>query len=290
MERRLGRGLGALLGQEPAAVDVPRATQTLPRSELKPNPWQPRRVFDPQGLEELASSLKTHGFLQPIVVRRAGGAYEVISGERRLRAAKIAGIDEVPVLVRSDVSDRDMLELALVENVQRQDLDAIERAQGFQALMDTLQMTQEQVSVKVGLKRSTVANHLRLLELPDTIQDAIRSGLLSMGHARAMLGVSDRAQCLKLMERAVREGLSVREVERLVRVGAKEPAKAKADQASAGARAPWIKTLEERLQRRFGTKVSVQSSATYRGQVTLQFFGRDDLDRLCEILAPAEEL
>src|SRR5262249_35963689 len=162
-----------------------------------------RRTFDPQALEELASSLKAHGFLQPIVVRRAAGGYEVISGERRLRAAKLADIRDVPVLVRDDVSDRDMLELALVENVQRQDLDAIERAQGFQALMDSLQMTQEQVAVKVGLKRSTVANHLRLLELPEPVQDAIRTGLLSMGHARAMLGVSDRPACLKLMERTV---------------------------------------------------------------------------------------
>lgn len=288
MERRLGRGLGALLGQEPSSAGPTPPTQSLPRAELRPNPWQPRRTFDPQALEELASSLKAHGFLQPIVVRRAGGAYEVVSGERRLRAAKLAGIHDVPVIIR-EVSDRDMLELALVENVQRQDLDAIERAQGFQALMDSLQMTQEQVSAKVGLKRSTVANHLRLLELPDTIQDAIRSGLLSMGHARAMLGMPDRAQCLKLMERTVREGLSVREVERLVQSSVK-PAKAPAAASGASVPAPWVNALEERLKLRFGTKVSVQSSPNYRGQITIQFFGRDDLDRVCQLLAPRDEL
>lgn len=288
MERRLGRGLGALLGQEPSSAEPVPNTHSLPRADLRPNPWQPRRTFDPQALEELASSLKAHGFLQPIVVRRAGGAYEVVSGERRLRAAKLAGINDVPVVIR-DVSDRDMLELALVENVQRQDLDAIERAQGFQALMDSLQMTQEQVSAKVGLKRSTVANHLRLLELPDTVQDAIRSGLLSMGHARAMLGMPDRAQCLKLMERTVREGLSVREVERVVQSSSK-PSKVATAATEARAPAPWVNTLEERLKLRFGTKVSVQSSPAYRGQITIQFFGRVDLDRICELLAPKDEL
>ncbi len=188
MEKRLGRGLGSLLGTSSPA-EAPKATSELAVDQIRPNPFQPRRHFEPSALEELAQSIRQHGLLQPIVVRAAASGFELISGERRLRASKLAGRTTIPAIVRPNVTDKDLLELALVENVQRQDLDAIERALGFRRMQDELAMTQEAVADRVGLKRSTVANHLRLLDLPQTVQEGIAKGLISMGHARALLAV-----------------------------------------------------------------------------------------------------
>src|SRR5205814_6451710 len=217
-----GRGIGSLLGQS-IADEAPKGS--LPLDQLRPNPHQPRKTFDAAALEELAESVRGHGVLQPIVVRPAGVAYEIVSGERRWRAAKAAGHAAVPVSVRADITDDQMLELALVENVQRQDLDAMERAQAFRQMMEALNITQEQVAEKVGLKRSTVANQLRLLDLPSQAQEAIRRGLLSMGHARALLGLSDPQKVLSFVERIARDDLSVRQVEKLVRESGKYPSK-----------------------------------------------------------------
>jgi ParB/RepB/Spo0J family partition protein len=185
--------------------EAANGVQQVAVERLQPNPHQPRKTFDSVALEELVDSVRRHGILQPIVVRPAGTDYQIVSGERRWRAAKAAGHLAVPVSVRSDITDDQMLELALVENVQRQDLDAMERAQAFQQMMEALNLTQDQVAEKVGLKRSTVANQLRLLELPPQAQDAIRRGLLSMGHARALLGLSDTHKVLSFVERVVRE-------------------------------------------------------------------------------------
>src|SRR5262249_13839390 len=157
---------------------------------IRPNPFQPRRHFDEASLSDLAQSLKTHGVLQPIVVRTSPAGFELIAGERRWRAARIAGLARLPALIRTEVSDREMLELALVENLQREDLDAIERAQGFRAMIQSLSLTQEQVAERVGIQRASVANHLRLLDLPAPVQDAVSKGLLSMGHAKAILALS----------------------------------------------------------------------------------------------------
>jgi ParB family chromosome partitioning protein len=289
MEKRLGRGLGSLLG-EPAASNAPAE---LELDRIRPNPFQPRSTMDPAGLEELSASIRNHGILQPIVVRAAsgGGGFELISGERRWRAAKMAGLGRIPAVVRPNVSDAEMLELALVENLQRRDLNPIDRARGFESMMTTLRITQEEVAAKVGLKRATVANHIRLLDLPEKIQDALAKGLISMGHARAMLGLLDSAAMLALLDQTVRKDLSVREVEQLVRAAAREVAGAGPPPPSLPPLASaWIDELQRRIQDRLGTKVTVQNSDGYEGRIIIEYYSREDLDRLCEVLAPRETL
>lgn len=296
MERRLGRGLGSLLGAE-EALDAAVPTQDgdagllhIELNRIKPNPFQPRKTMDPGGLEELRDSIANHGILQPVVVRAASGGYELISGERRWRAARLAGLDQVPALLRADVSDADMLELALVENVQRRDLDPIERALGYQAMMETLQITQEGVATKVGLKRSTVANHLRLLDLPGKVQEAVAKGLISMGHGRALLGLQDAESIGRALEEIVRDDLSVRDVERRVReqLNTLRPAGAQpaADKEPAVSVAPWAADLERRIREHLGTKASVQPGPGSTGKIVLEYYSREGLDRICNALAP----
>lgn len=295
MERRLGRGLGSLLGADGVADSPRNPTDSDPGlmdvelGRIRPNPFQPRKSMDPAGLEELRDSIAQHGILQPVVVRAAQGGYELISGERRWRAARLAGLNTVPAILRADVSDADMLELALVENVQRRDLDPIERAQGFQAIMDTLQITQEEVASKVGLKRSTVANHLRLLELPAKLQEAIGKGLISMGHGRALLALPTSEAMLRALDRIVRDELSVRDVERLVR-GPVRPDKGEVSdelpRPNPTGPLPWVQELERRMREHLGTKASIVPGPGATGKIVLEYFSRDSLDRLCEVLAP----
>lgn len=288
MERRLGRGLGSLLGQS-GSVEGQNAGTELPLDAIRPNPHQPRKTFDPAALEELSDSIRRHGVLQPIVVRPVGTGYELVSGERRLRASQLAGRTTIPASIRSDISDDQMLELAMVENLQRQDLDAMERATGYRLMMDSLQITQEQVAEKVGLKRATVANHLRLLELPAPAQEAVRRGLISMGHARALLGLADSKQVLGLVERIAREDLSVRTVEGLVRMQS-NPTPAVEAPTQGLAVAPWVRELEERMRETLGTKVQLKNNPGFKGQIVIEYFNRADLDRLCQVLAPRREL
>lgn len=215
--------------------------------------------------------------------------YEIISGERRWRAAKLVGLLTVPVVVRDRVLDEQMLELALIENVQRQDLDAIERARGYQQMIAELHITQEDVASKVGLKRATVANHLRLLDLPSKIQDALGCGLITMGHARAMLGHPDPKQLPALVERVAREGLSVRQVERFIQ-DASRPVQSASKQLGKSTKTAWVGELESRMRETLGRKVTLKNGSGYRGQVVLEYYDRDDLERLCGILAPQSKL
>lgn len=287
MERRLGRGLGTLLGTATEA-ESPRS---IGIDRIDPNPFQPRTVMDPAALEELRDSIRQHGVLQPVVVRSQGDRYQLIAGERRWRAARLAGLDAVPVVIRDAVTDADMLELALVENLQRRDLDPIERARGFQSLMQGLGVTQEAVAMKVGLKRATVANHLRLLELPQKVQDAVARGLVSMGHARALLGLSDPTRIEELMEQCVRGELSVRDTERLVREAIRPVKPAAGSTEGEGSTTPaWVAAIERRLQEALATKVRVQLEDAERGEIRLAFFSKQDLTRLLERLAPQPEL
>lgn len=285
MERRLGKGLGSLLGGK---VDE-AASQELALSLIDPNPFQPRVTMDPAGLEELRDSISNHGVLQPIVVRKMAGRYQIVSGERRWRAARLAGLERIPAVQREVVSDNEMLELALVENVQRRDLDPLERARGFKALMEGLGITQEAVAVKVGLKRATVANHLRLLELPEKVQQAVGKGLLSMGHARALLGLSTPEQIEGLMEQCVRKDLSVRDIERLVRDQAQRTAGVETT-TEVEPTPPWIAQIERRLGDALGTKVTITADKDYTGQIRVQFFDKDQLNRLIDRLAPQAQL
>jgi ParB family chromosome partitioning protein len=286
MERRLGKGLGSLLG---GRVEEP-ASQELALAQIDPNPFQPRTTMDPGGLEELRDSITNHGVLQPIVVSKIGDRYQIVSGERRWRAARLAGLEKIPAVQREVVSDNEMLELALVENVQRRDLDPMERARGFKALMEGLGITQEAVSVKVGLKRATVANHLRLLELPEKVQQAVGKGLLSMGHARALLGLSKPEQIEALMEQCVRKDLSVRDVERLVRDQVQKEKPTEGDATDVVPAAPWIAQIERRLGDALATKVTLSVDPDYTGQIRVQFFDKEQLNRLIDRLAPQAKL
>ncbi|MCB9914494.1 MAG: ParB/RepB/Spo0J family partition protein [Planctomycetes bacterium] len=302
MERRLGRGLGSLLGT-PTTEETPAApTTALPIDKIRPNAEQPRRVFDPAGLEELRDSILQHGVLQPVVVRSIEGGYELIAGERRWRCARLAGLAEIPAIVR-EVGDQERLELALVENVQRRDLDAMEKARGYKRMQDGLGLTQEQVAKKVGLKRATVANHLRLLELPGEVQQAVSEGLITMGHARALLALPTAEEQKAALGRIVREGLSVRGIEDLARAQATPTRAAVTPTETADVEqeateptkelvpeAPWIRDLQRRMQVHLGTKVSLASREGYKGKIVIEYYNREDLERLIALLAPQESL
>lgn len=291
MERRLGKGLGSLLGSTPPPPSPTTGDPSgLEVSQIRPNPFQPRKVFDSEGLEELRDSITNHGVLQPIVVRRRADGYELISGERRWRASKLAGKTTIPAVVREDVSDDEMLELALVENVQRRDLNPLERAQGFQGLMKGLELSQEGVAKRVGLKRATVANHLRLLDLPSKVQDALREDLISMGHARALLGLGDATSMVDLLERTVRGQLSVREVEKAVRDAQNPPKPTEEPEKEIQPAQPWVRDLEARLRERLGTKATIQNGPDYRGKIVIDYYSREALDRLVEQLLPPKAL
>jgi len=285
MERRLGKGLGALLAADPAPTE-PRTE--LPLAKVRPNPHQPRRTFRPEELAELQESIRVHGVLQPIVVRPAAGGYEIIAGERRYRAAKALGRTTIPGVVREAVSDRAMLELALVENLQRADLDPIEKARGFRQLLDQ-GLTQEQVAEQVGLGRATVANFLRLLELSENVQKVVTEGLLTMGHARALLGLPDRRRQEELCALTVRRGLTVRDVEARVRELQNRPAEQREVRLSPPP-PPWVRDLETRIRGHLGAKVQVRNGEGYKGQIVIDYHGREDLDRLLALLAPRKSL
>jgi ParB family chromosome partitioning protein len=300
MERRLGRGLGSLLGQAgtdatPAgAASEAEAVHELPLKAIRPNPAQPRKTFDSEQLEDLRQSIETHGVLQPILVRPAGkGQYEIVSGERRWRAARLAGLQSIPVVVR--VADEvQSLELAIVENVQRQDLDPIEKAKGFQVLQGQFRMTQDDIAKRVGLQRSTVANFVRLLELPQEIQAGISAGLVSMGHARALLGLKNAAGQRAAFEQVVRQELSVRDTERLVQDASGlqgAPATSKASpEPDLPRREAWVNTLEARMREHLGAKVELHKGRGFRGRIVVHFNSREDLERLTDLLGPKDLL
>jgi ParB family chromosome partitioning protein len=252
MERRLGKGLGALLAADPAPMET---RSEIPTARIHPNPHQPRKTFAPEVLSELQESIRTHGILQPVVVRPVPNGFELIAGERRWRAARALGLQAVPAVVREGVSDRAMLELALVENLQRADLDPLEKARGFRQLLEQ-GLTQEEVAERVGLKRSTVANFLRLLELPDAVQKMVTEGILSMGHARALLGLADRARLGELAALVVRRGLSVRDVELRVR---ELQSRSEPKVAPLASQAPWVREMETRIRTHLGAKVQVRN-------------------------------
>lgn len=282
MERRLGRGLASLLSEpEPQA-----ATAEIELRLIRPNPFQPRKTFDPAALEELRNSIENHGVLQPVVLRSAAGSgFELISGERRWRAARLAGLAAIPAVIREHVSDEQMIELALVENVQRRDLNPIERALGFRSLMAVLSLTQDGVASRVGLQRSSVANHLRLLDLPEAAREAVNRNLITMGHAKALLGLPSGKRQVELLEEVIRRDLSVRDLEKLVRIEL-EPRRAKTSLPVSRPRAPWTLDMERRLRESLGTKVTLSSSASYRGQVVIDFFNRQELERIITQIAP----
>jgi ParB family chromosome partitioning protein len=271
----LGRGLGALLpGASPAA---PRLSPgEIPVDRIDPNPDQPRRRFDTEALAKLSDSIEQHGVLQPVVVQRVGDRYQLLVGERRWRAARAAGIAAIPAVV-ADVDDRDRLELALIENVQRRDLNPIELAHAFRTLLENGK-TQDEIGRRVSLDRSTVANHLRLLELPRELQEDVEEQRLTAGHAKALLQVSNPERRRHLRDRIVREQLSVRAAEAIAR-----PAAARPVARSRASLDPNLQRVIDALRQRLQTRVRIQGDAS-RGRVEIEYFGAEDLQRLTGIL------
>ncbi len=274
----LGRGMAALLSNAapppsaPAAAAPGRSVLSLPVEAVERNPDQPRKRFDEAKLEELAASIREHGIVEPILVRKEGGRYRILAGERRWRAAQRAGLREVPALVR-EATDREAFELALVENIQRADLNAIEEAEAYDVLASDHGLTQEEIATRVGKERSTVANALRLLKLPEEVRDAVRTGQLDMGHARALLGLGGADEMRKLAQRAVREGLSVRALEALIRGLVKKPEKKGAPAESASTR-----DLAARLQRHLGARSKVVQKSATSGRLEIEYTSLDELD------------
>ena len=285
-KRALGRGLSALL--EDAGTDITsksEATQgatlgsvsMLPISQIEVNPFQPRTKFEKEGLIELANSIQEHGIIQPITLRKLGyDKYQIISGERRFRASQAAGLKEVPAYIRV-ANDQAMLEMALVENIQRRELDAIEIAISYKRLLDECDLTQDALSQKVSKSRSSVTNHLRLLKLPAEVQLAVRDGQISMGHARALIGMEEKKQ-LSIFKKIVAEALSVRQVEDLVR--GVETRKASKPKLSKGELSFEQQKLKEDLSDMFGNQVIIKKDAAGKGKLEIPFNSDEDLNRL----------
>jgi ParB family chromosome partitioning protein len=283
--KRLGKGLSALLGEQAveAAMTGSGVTQ-VPVSRITPNRFQPRHTFEPEAIADLAASIAQKGVLQPLIVREADdGGWEIVSGERRWRAAQQAGLASVPVIVR-EVDERDLLEIALIENLQREDLDAIEEATGYRRLIDDFGATQAELAEHLGRSRPAVANALRLLDLPDAVQAMIRQGRLTAGHGRALLGLENRRRMPELAREAADRGLSVRQLERRVK---RENAGAK--RAAGPARSAELERqrIEEELQRALGTRVAVRASARGKGRIEISFYSLEDFEGLVERLLAA---
>ncbi len=276
-KRGLGRGLDSLL--ETVPEKPPEGIRTLPIDSLRPNRFQPRTHFNDAAIEELADSIRAQGIVQPLVVTPEGEGWAIIAGERRWRAARKAGLEHVPVVVREVADDRELLELALVENLQRSDLNPIEESEAYAALQEKFGLSQEAVATRVGKARTTVTNALRLLRLPEEVRELLREGQLTAGQARPLLGMENGDEQILLAERAVREGLSARDLERLT-AAAKEPPKAKkAD------RPVEVHTVaaEEKLTRRLQTRVEIKRQGK-GGFVRIHFHSEDELMRLYDVL------
>lgn len=299
----LGRGLDALLGRENvlAAATAPeqpvsppsqagqesRTVIDVPIGLIRRSPWQPRRFFDEDALAELAASISAHGIVQPLACRKKDGFFELIGGERRLRAAQKLGLETVPVLL-IDAPDRDAAEIALVENLQREDLNIIEEAEGYKALAEEFKLTQGEIADRVGKARASIANTMRLLDLSDEIKQLLGEGLLSPGHAKVLLGVENESERIELGRQCIEEGLTVRALER--RIASRAQAPARRTRPASDIPPDYVQTLVEKIGGRFSTPVRVVPSVTYangrhgRGRLEIDYFDNDDLSRILELL------
>ena len=284
--RRLGRGLEALLGPTREDAERDGSLVELAVVDIRPNPFQPRQDVDPAALDELKASIRQAGLLQPIVVRPmpTGGGYELIAGERRLRACQALGWERIPA-VKREVDDRTALTLALIENLQRDDLSPVDEARGYERLLAEFNLAQQDVADAVGRDRSTVANALRLLKLPAAVLAMLHEGQLSVGHARALLALDDPRAAAALAREAVAQGLSVREIEDRVR-GGRAPVRRPRLKRGVG-QAPEVRRVEDALRRRLGTDVRVTLRAKGKGQIHVAFYSNDDLARVLELLLGA---
>lgn len=289
--RPLGRGLSSLLPPRPAP---PAATPVIPSKPLtdntltslslavdsiSPNPVQPRTMFRADRLEELAASIRAHGILQPLIVRRAGDAYQIVAGERRWRAARLAGLTEVPVIVQ-DIADPQMLELALIENIQREDLNPIETAQAYDRLGRELGLSQEEIGRRTGKDRTSITNMIRLLRLPDEVQLLLAEHRLAMGHARAILALDSAEEQIRLAEKTAAQGLSVRQVETLVQEATPDHPNRGGRPKREASQDPNVAAAVAELERALGTRVRINEVTDQRGKIEIDYFSQAELDRL----------
>lgn len=290
----LGRGLSALIPRSPFGEVSIRSEEVgadrggtgiiamVEIDRVRPNPFQPRTDFDQTALEELSRSILEKGVIQPITVRRFDNEYQLISGERRLRASQRGGLSRIPAYIIEVTTDTELLELALIENIQREELNPIEIASAYQRLIDECKLTQEEVSEKVGKERSTVTNYLRLLKLPEKIKDGLRKNLITVGHARPIVNLPSGKEQLKMYEKILQSGFTVRKVEQLTRLRKKSST---GKSGSVGRnKQSGIQNVEDKLRRSLGTKVTIRTKSEGKGEIVLEFYSLDDLERILEII------
>ena len=285
-KQALGKGISALIPDypEPSGQDDESTRIVyLNVDEIEPNPHQPRTIFDEERIEELMMSIREKGVIQPIAVNRTGNSYHIIAGERRWRATMRAGYKTIPAIVHEIDSIQELMEISLIENTQREDLNPIEEAEGYRALITACLLKPEEVAKKVGKDRSTVANLIRLLNLPAEIQEYLKDGQLQIGHARALLGLDSESEQLELGNRCVREGMTVRKIEEAVKTCPSSHDKIKQLPEPEKSRDPHIADFEEKLRHHYGTGINIRTGAK-QGRIEIEYYGRDDLERLLEIL------
>lgn len=277
MSKGLGKGINALFPGE--SINNTETVEKVAISSIKPNPYQPRKIFNEEALQELTESVREHGVLQPIILRKKGKYFEIVVGERRFRASQLAGFTEIPAVVRV-LNDQQMMELAILENLQREDLTVIEEAEAYQSLMDNLSLTQEQLAFRVGKSRPHIANYLRLLLLPDTIRELMNNNVLSMGHGRALLSIKNKKLISQIAEKVVAEELSVRQLENLVQKMNENVSRETIDRVSKDI---FIEEKEAELREKYGTVVKIKKTNN-KGKVEIEFYSEDDLERILELL------
>ncbi|GAF66349.1 putative transcriptional regulator [Bacillus sp. TS-2] len=283
MAKRLGKGLNAFFPGEEETQES--KVEEISLTEIRPNPYQPRKTFSDESIQELATSIKENGILQPITVRKTIKGYEIVVGERRFRAAEVASLKTVPVIIK-ELSEEKMMELALIENLQREDLNPIEEAVAYEKLMEHLKVTQEQLAKRIGKSRPHIANHIRLLHLPKVVQQFISDGKLSMGHGRALLGLKDKQKISPLLEKVLQDKLSVREVEQLVQklnTNVSRETKKKASSLT-----PFLKERQDLLKAHFGTAVTIKPGKK-KGKIEIDYYSDDDLERILQLMNQSNE-
>ena len=283
--KALGRGLGALLSSD-RTIDLGSEPSEVDLDSIVPGPMQPRTHFDEASLQSLADSIRSHGIVQPLLVRRRGDGFELIAGERRWRAARLAGITRVPVVVK-EVPDDSLLEIALIENIQRENLNPIEEALAYKKLIETVGLTQEALASRVGRDRSYITNYLRLLRLPDDLQQLVKEGRLSTGHARTLLALSHADLQRRLARQIIDHGLSVRATEQLVHKATEEKPKTPRGPQVVD---PNVRAAETKLRRALGTQVKILQAESGKGKIEINFFDARDLDRIYNLLMPPSQM
>lgn len=279
MARRIGRGLDALIPTETLeAFSNENAIEKIAIEKLVANPYQPRKKFDEQAIEELAQSIKEHGIIQPLVVRKKGLKYEIVVGERRYRAAKLAELKELPAIVK-EMTNEQMMEVAILENLQREDLTPIEEAEAYQSLIEKLNFTQEDLANRLGKSRPHITNTLRLLQLPEKVRDLVNDGHLSMGHGRALLGLKNKRKIPEVAQKVIKQSLNVRQLEALIKQYnenvSRETKKVKKD--------IFVQATESQLREYFGTNVQIKKNKN-KGKIEIEFYSEEDLERILDIL------